>query len=134
MNFVSEKVYWREGARRAFEGYVDVWDTPLVYVINKGSYFSLLPPTNLISNIGNDSVATHTRNDGVWTNATQNDFSKEDFGVPSVNVEADLWLKKNLYKIRFRHLFSTSFTKIKDKFRNPKFEQLTTRWARATNL
>ena len=134
LNFVSEKVYWREGARRAFEGYVDVWDTPLVYVINKGSYFSLLPPTNLISNIGNDSVATHTRNDGVWTNATQNDFSKEDFGVPSVNVEADLWLKKNLYKIRFSHLFSISFTKIKDKFQNPKFEQLTTRWARSSNL
>lgn len=133
-NFISERIYWREGARRAFEGYVDVWDTPLVYVLNEGSYFSLLPPTNLISNIGNDSVATHTRNDGVWTNAIQNEFSGEDFGVPTVNIEADLWLKKNLYKIRFRHVFSTKFTKIQDKFRDPKLAQLLIRWTSASKL
>ena len=133
-NFISERIYWREGARRAFEGYVDVWDTPLVYVLNEGSYFSLLPPTNLISNIGNDSVATHTRNDGVWTNAIQNEFSGDDFGVPTVNIQADLWLKKNLYKIRFRHVFSTKLTKIQDKFRDPKLAQLLIRWTSASKL
>ena len=132
--FSNERIYWREGARRAFEGYVDVWDTPLVYIMNEGSYFSLLPPTNLISNIGNDSVATHTRSDKVWTNAITNDFSQEDFGIPRVNIKADLWLKKNLYKIRFRHFISTNFTKIQDRFRAPKYAQLLIRWDYASKL
>ncbi len=133
-NFNIDQIYWREGARRAFEGYVDVWDTPVVYIINEGSYFSLLPPKNLISNIGNDSVATHTRNDRVWTNAVQNEFSGEDFGIPVFNIKADLWLKKNLYKIGFRHMFSTKFTKILDRFRNPKLAQLVIRWTYASKL
>ena len=130
----SERIYWREGARRAYEGYVDVWDTALVYMINEGSYFSLLPPTNLISNIGNDSVATHTRTDRIWTNAIQTEFSQEHFGIPTISLEADLWLKKNFYKIRFRHVFSTKFTKIQDIFRKPKFTELQIRWTSASKL
>jgi hypothetical protein len=93
-----------------------------------------LPPTNLISNIGNDSVATHTRSDRMWTNAIQNEFLREDFGVPIVNLKADLWLKKNLYKIRLRHAFSTKFTRIQDRFREPKFTDLLTRWEGASKL
>ena len=130
----NERIYWREGARRAFEGYVDVWDTALVHILNERSYFSILPPTNLISNIGNDSVATHTRADRTWTNAIRNEFSQEDFGVPMINLEADLWLRKNLYKIRLRHIFTTKFTKIKDRFRKPEFANLITRWSSASKL
>lgn len=130
----KERIYWREGARRAFEGYVDVWDTALLYMINESSYFSLLPPTNLISNIGNDSVATHTQNDRMWTNAIQNEFSKEEFGNPTTNHEADLWLKKNLYKIGMRHIFSTKFTRVQDRFREPKLSVLLLRWNSASKL
>ena len=70
-----ERIYWLEGARRAYQGYVDVWDTALVALINSGPFFTLLPPTNLISNIGNDSVATHTGEDTLWTNATQGTYA-----------------------------------------------------------
>ena len=129
-----ERIYWREGARRAYQGYVDVWDTALVAVINEGSYFALLPPVNLISNIGNDSVATHTGADKVWTNASQGKYSTGDFGVPVLNQKAELWLKKNFYKIRFRHLFSTRITRLRDFFRKPKLDDLLKRWDRASKL
>jgi hypothetical protein len=129
-----ERVYWREGARRAYQGFVDVWDTSLVAVMNEGSYFALLPPTNLITNIGNDSVATHTGADKMWTNANQEKYASEDFGIPTVNLKADIWLKKNFYKIRFRHLFSTRITRLRDFFRKPKFDDLLIRWANASKL
>ena len=129
-----ERVYWLEGARRAYQGYVDVWDTALVAVINTGSFFALLPPVNLISNIGNDSVATHTGADMIWTNATHENYSPEDFGVPVVNQKADLWLKENFYRIQFRHLFSTRITRLRDFFCKPKLEGLLKRWAKTSNL
>ena len=129
-----ERIYWREGARRAYQGYVDVWDTALVAVINEGSFFALLPPVNLISNLGNDSVATHTGADMMWTNAILGKYSPGDFGVPIVSQKADLWLKKNFYKIQFRHLFSTRITRLKDFFRKPKFDDLLKRWTRASKL
>ncbi len=133
-SFKYERIYWREGARRAYQGYVDVWDTALVAVINEGSYFALLPPTNLISNIGNDSVATHTGADKMWTNAILGKYSPEDFGIPTVNLKADVWLKENFYKISFRHLFSTRITRLRDFFRKPKFDDLLKRWAKASKL
>lgn len=129
-----EQIYWHEGARRAYQGYVDVWDTALVAVINRGSYFALLPPANLISNIGNDSVATHTGEDKIWTNATQGKYVPGDFGVPIINPKADLWLKENFYGIRFRHLFSTRITRLRDFFRTPRFDNLLMRWTRASKL
>ena len=129
-----ERIYWREGARRAYQGFVDVWDTPLVALINQGSYFALLPPANLITNIGNDSVATHTGADKMWTNTSQEKYARADFGIPAVNLKADIWLKKNFYNIRFRHLFSTRITRLSDFFRKPKFNDLLQRWARASKL
>ena len=129
-----EQIYWHEGARRAYQGYVDVWDTALVAVINKGSYFALLPPVNLISNIGNDSVATHTGSDTMWTNATQGRYTTEAFGDPTVNLDAELWLKKNLYKIQVGHLISTRITRLKDFFHTPRFDELIVRWSGASKL
>ena len=129
-----ERIYWREGARRAYQGYVDVWDTPLVAIINQGSYFALLPPANLITNIGNDSVATHTGANKMWTNTSQEKYARADFGIPAVNLKADLWLKKNFYNIRFRHLFSTRITRLSDLFRKPKFNDLLQRWDEASKL
>lgn len=129
-----ERIYWHEGARRAFQGYVDVWDTALVAVINEGSYFALLPPTNLISNIGNDLVATHTGEDKMWTNATHGKYLPGDFGAPIVDPKADLWLKKNFYGISARHLVSTRITRLTDFFHKPSFEDLLIRWTRASKL
>lgn len=129
-----ERIYWSEGARRAYQGYVDVWDTPLVAIINQGSYFALLPPANLITNIGNDSVATHTGAEKMWTNTTQEEYAPADFGIPTVNLKADIWLKENFYKISFRHLFSTRITRLSDFFRKPKLNYLLKRWAGASKL
>ena len=115
-NSNPEKTYWSEGARRAIEGYVDVWDTVLLNLLDKEAKYALLPPANLVSNIGNDAQAVHTKKSSSWLNrATQQSLLKlED--TPSINVEADIWLKNNLYQISRRHLFTTRLTRFYDHY------------------
>jgi hypothetical protein len=123
-----EDVYWHEGARRAYQGYVDVWDTALVAIINQGSYFALLPGDNLITNVGNDSVATHTGNDKLWTHALQEGYECGGFENITLNSQADAWLRENFYQIKFRHLITTRVTRILDFFKKSKFGSLIDRW------
>ena len=123
-----EYTYWNEGGRRAYQGYVDVWDTALVALINHGAYFALLPGTNLISNVGNDSVATHTGNDKLWTHALPENYKGGNFENITLNPQADAWLRENFYQINFRHLITTRITRILDFFRKSKFENLLDRW------
>jgi len=123
-----EAIYWNEGSRRAYQGYVDVWDTALVAIINRGTYFALLPATNLISNVGNDSVATHTGNDKLWTHALQEGYECGGFENITLNSQADAWLRENFYQIKFRHLITTRVTRILDFFKKSKFGSLIDRW------
>ena len=123
-----EDIYWHEGARRAYQGYVDVWDTALVALINRGSYFALLPGNNLISNVGNDIVATHTGSDKLWTHAVLGNYGWNNFEMISINPQADSWLKENFYQIKFRHLITTRITRLLDFFRTRKFDYLVDRW------
>jgi hypothetical protein len=57
---LSERVFWRTGKRRALKSQIDAWDIPLSAGMREKSYFSLVPPINLVSNVGFDDVASHT--------------------------------------------------------------------------
>ncbi len=115
----SEKVFWAAGARRAWEGRTDVWDTLLLYSMQNSNSFALLPAVPLVSNIGNDQFATHTSLDKTWTNRTVGSYSGEL--MLEKNNLADGWLKSNFYSIQLRHIFTTKITWILDLIRKPKF-------------
>lgn len=129
----TDKVYWSEGARRAYEGYVDVWDTPLVSFLSSSPFWALLPSKNMVTNVGNDSIATHTASDATWTQLASNAHTANSLGNLIENAQADKWLKKNFYRIRFRHLLSTRLTRFRDRFKSPFFDELILRWNNATN-
>jgi hypothetical protein len=57
---LSEKIFWVTGKRRALRSQIDAWDIPLSAGMRAEGYFSLVPPINLVSNIGFDEVASHT--------------------------------------------------------------------------
>jgi hypothetical protein len=58
------KNFWSYGVKRVLSGKVDTWDIPLArYMVTTGTY-SVLPPVNLVSNVGNDNFATHTLEKG----------------------------------------------------------------------
>ena len=53
-------VFWAVGGRRAKKGWVDAWDIPLANAMLEHQGSALMPPVNLISNIGTGSMASNT--------------------------------------------------------------------------
>jgi hypothetical protein len=125
-----ERIYWQEGSRRAYEGYVDVWDTPLVNYLQTSNKYALLPRENLVTNIGSDSLATHMVGDNTWL------FKKPGYYKASLvltayqNTLADNWLSRNFFRIRVRHILTTRVTRLRDLFKNAPREKLLIRWER----
>jgi hypothetical protein len=128
----KDHVYWSEGARRAYLGYVDVWDTALVSLLQHTNYLALLPAGNLVTNIGNDVVATHTGMDRTWTQLPSVEYFSNSLLTITSNDSADAWLRKNFFKIRSRHLFTTRFTRLIDLMHSPGLESLLIRWKNAS--
>ena len=54
------KNFWHFGTRRVQSGYIDTWDIPISAFMYKQGKLCLLPPVNLVKNIGFDTFSTHT--------------------------------------------------------------------------
>lgn len=130
-----ERTYWLAGARRAFTGWVDVWDTILVQKMLANQKFSILPDSPLITNIGNDEEATHTRGASPWLYVHRGKFS-DSGNTPVFAAEKDMWLFRAFFKISYRHLLSTLLTRVKDSFNKSRkpFCPLLHRWEEAEYL
>ncbi len=109
----SEFIFWKSGARRAFQGFVDAWDLPLMLVFRLQNMQTIVPSRNLVTNVGDDTVATHTSNEQKWTNMPLSTYIKSS-NPPRESRELDFWLKKNFYRISIRHLLTTRITYLKD--------------------
>lgn len=127
-----ERAYWNQGSRRAQFGWVDVWDTLLVQQMLARSRFAILPAVPLISNVGNDDSATHTKNDTAWLHLIPQDFTLTD-RVPARNMLLDEWLQVRFFQIRIRHFLSTRITLLLDSlgFRPKIMQDLNSRWEKA---
>jgi len=109
----SERQYWNAGSRRSSLGIVDAWDNVLIaQMIGQGAE-AVLPRASLVSNVGFDSAATHTKNHSQWLSHVPASFKVPEC-APSFNQNVDEWLKRHFYGIAFRHLFSTRITQFFD--------------------
>jgi GR25 family glycosyltransferase involved in LPS biosynthesis len=108
-----ESSFWNAGARRALSGFTDVWDTVLIQGMQEFKKFSILPPYSLVSNVGNDSVASHVSHDSPWTKIAES-VRSDVLGTAVKDEQVDVWLKVYFYKIRGRHLLSTKITLLLD--------------------
>lgn len=113
----SEDRYWNSGARRARQGYVDVWDTILLQVMRSSGKFAVLPAESLVMNVGDDVDATHT-DSSEWTHKSTGTFLPPQSN-PELSIAIDLWLKKNFFRITGRHHITTRITQVIDFFRTP---------------
>ena len=111
---LREVSYWKAGSRRALGGFVDAWDTPLVFGMRCTGSLALLPGQNLVKNIGADEFATHTFEKSLWIERETSAYIRSNT-TPELNVELDRWLKEYFYKIRLRHILSTQITSLLDK-------------------
>lgn len=127
-----ESVYWKSGAMRAYKGFTDVWDTILVHRMHQEKKFAILPPENLVNNIGNDFAATHTKEQNSFLNRGFGEYKVHNFEL-IYSKESNLWIHDNVYRISFRHLITTKITSFVDRFfRVKKFKELTIRWGNST--
>lgn len=119
----NDKTFWRAGARRAFEGYVEGWDSALVNAIRKLNGKVLVPGSNLVSNIGGDERATHTIQGSKWLNVELGVYGESKMEI-SDNRTLDNWIRQSFYRIGFRHQITTRITYIMDKLQLNKKKRL----------
>lgn len=109
----SEVFFWKSGARRSFHGYLDAWDILFSVIFLKNHWLVVVPGHNLIRNIGNDNVATHTSGEQLWTNFQVVSPSSHEI-VLKEDSAMDDWLRRRVFKISPRHLITTRFTALLD--------------------
>jgi hypothetical protein len=111
--------FWYYGTKRVLSGLVDTWDIPLAYYMLSNGKKSVLPPVNLVSNIGNDSFATHTfesesqlfQNTESSSEMPPVDLLELNRGIGKVNQ----LLEKNVFRIKLRHAFLPFYSIIDSK-------------------
>lgn len=110
---LAECCYWNAGAKRAFAGFSDAWDTPLLQRMKINNKYALLPRQALVTNIGNDRFAVHTHGDSIGLNQSLGRYQRTS-NPPQTNEAMDNWLRDHFYKIRSRHILTTKFTSLLD--------------------
>jgi hypothetical protein len=101
--------YWFLGAVRTKLGRIDTWDISLAYAMRVLGKLCMIPPVNLVSNIGNDEFASHTNSDDFPLNLPTHeiDFTKFSFTKNFENIaEVNFKLENILFNISRKHQFS----------------------------
>ena len=120
MNFYNARHnFWYVGSSRAKSGEIDTWDIPLAFAQWSQSKFSIIPPVNLVTNVGFDSEGTHTSGDA-YPLSHPTDFLPSAYSFSeqpsfSSSHSYDILLEDKLFGIRPRHRFLrlySSLTKV----------------------
>lgn len=126
---LSVRSYWAAGQFKSHKGYINSWAVPLAAAMRAENKTCLLPPINLVSNIGTDSSATHTMIQSANMHAkidTLNFDINFDFGSKSLEIN-NSWLEKFHFGIRNRNIFSYLKALIISKLHTPALAPLTQR-------
>jgi hypothetical protein len=116
---LTKNLYWQIGKTRALLGQIEAWDVPLASEMYKTSFYTLIPPSNLVSNIGFDRHAAHTI-EGTWPlNLTISEYSvPKDYKLDSkILLDLGKDFEDKIFKIRIHHIISWVLHKTIDKFR-----------------
>lgn len=103
--------FWAMGTNYVIRGTVDTWDIPLAFLMRQQELLTILPPNNLVANLGNDLFATHTNSNNfpIGFPYFEIDPSKihysnsDDFRSQSTKKE-NRYLEKYVFKIKKRHI------------------------------
>ena len=101
--------FWQVGSTRVWEGFIDTWDLLVAYSMLRDEMYCLLPPQNLVTNVGNDSYSTHTTDSSfpIRFPVKELDVTKIEFSelIESPSPTANKFLEQNVFKIHHRHRF-----------------------------
>jgi hypothetical protein len=123
----SNYLFWAIGANRALSGKIDAWDIPLAFEFKSQRKLSLLPPVNLVSNIGDDKFATNTvlRVEFMHQKLEHLDYDYNFSEKPIAKsaLEYNILLEKKVFKVRKRHIGLPYYSLLLDFIRFPKYDR-----------
>lgn len=103
--------FWSMGAHYVAQGYVDTWDIPIANYMIKNGLFTVIPPLNLVSNIGNDEFATHTKESRfpigypIYMNEFVSQHPVNTRDRRKLAPRENRFLEKKVFQIKLYHLF-----------------------------
>lgn len=117
--------FWQTGYSRALNGSLDSWAVPYASQMLSRQKLGLLPPVNLVSNVGVDNFASHTHNFAWHTDWEIGNLSDFPNFLNAWNVDPQLrtssaqnkLLEKEIYRIRARHFFIFIYSWLFDSYR-----------------
>ena len=126
--FSKRSNYWYIGSERAKMGQIDTWDLPFVNAQLRSKRFSVIPPVNLVTNLGFDEHAAHTTGKSYPLNHPTAPLPVNwAFSSYPDSLNADVYdefLDEELYKMhwfhRFLRIYGPFFTTFRMKKRNTK--------------
>lgn len=110
-DFISpRRSFWAIGAKRALVGKLDTWDVPIAKYMRFNSKLCLLPPRNLVSNVGYDQFASHTSLNVFPINMPieECDVNFLELDIPSFSKiqDYDKKLEKYVFKLSSKRILS----------------------------
>lgn len=107
-----ERRFWASRFDEVYHGVVDTWDYQFTYLALKVGGLTIIPRRNLVTNVGFDDRATHTKNPRstiVAKHAYEADNPLQPPSVLNPDEVYDRWL----LRVNYRVLVSTAFRPLK---------------------
>ncbi len=126
------KRFWQVGSSRVWAGYIDTWDLLVAYSMLRDEMYCLLPPENLVSNVGNDLFSTHTEDSSfpIGFPVKEIDVTKIRFGefIEVPDVIENKFLEQNVFRIHLKHRYLNCYKwignlRLKRKYQKDSFIQ-----------
>lgn len=121
----DQTLFWHVGSLRSNTRLIDAWDLMFAFVMHVQKKFTLLPPFNLIENVGNDEFATHTnKSEDIRIRIETTNINKSQINhyLDNLSCSHDITnqINEKFIMIRIRHLISPLLTfnirKMVDRF------------------
>ena len=123
LSFNKTQNFLQVGAARAFEGRIDAWDVPLAYEMWSLGKYALLPAVNLVSNIGSDEFAVHTKTDKFPLHSAIEKMASLNPNSTNKNKVArkvNRKIENQVFMVRKRHVFLPLWIFFKGELRKTK--------------
>ena len=119
--------FWRTGFERSHAGKIDTWAAPLAAVQHARKKLTVIPPVNLVGNIGADDEASHTKSGGQHMYMSIQKLSEginyQDEKNQIAYRKTDLLLNQLVFNISARNRLSFVLARIFDWVRYPKLKR-----------
>ena len=130
--------FFNVGKKRSLSVTVDAWDLPLAGNFHANSWQCLVPPQNLVRNIGFDASASHTFENEWPLGMPINETPIESINLVDTSKNPSLCLdekmEKFIYQIKWRHNFSNFKLTLKEPFTSRNLNVLNTNFKAKNKL